>query len=158
MAGGSGTTVTGFPYHWQDEESQWVKIHDLIVEQQDPSKQPGNIIGIGEQFNYKLHLKFTPLLGRLDEGTEIKMGIWAMDISTGTVNSAYGFGINDHAFDLREVKAGVDDDENKVWDHTDSMFNFTANAPGGIYVLNCCVVVPATGISVFTYGPLLMVF
>ncbi|MGH7449858.1 MAG: hypothetical protein ACRENG_00780 [bacterium] len=151
----SGTTPSGFPTHWQEQSGQFVKITDLAIEQQT-SAAPGFIVKKGENFNYRLNLEFSELLGQLGGGGEkIKIGIFAHDISTGNVATQYSFNFKD--FDLKEVKAS-DSDTQKTFNHTDADFKFTNANTLGVFLLTIAVIVPATGISTFSTGPLLLVF
>lgn len=151
----SGATLSGFPTHWQDQAGQFLKIEDFLIEQQQ-SAAPGFIVKKGETFNYKLRLEFSELLGQINGGgAAIKIGIFAHDISTGSVATTYGFNFQD--YDLKEKNAS-DSNVLKVFDRTYANFEYPNATTLGVFLLTVAVIVPDTGISAFSTGPLLMVF
>jgi hypothetical protein len=156
---GVGTTPNGWTSHWQDQTGQFCQIKELGIEQQS-SAAPGWIIKVGENFNYKLELDFSTLLGQLGGGgVSIQIGIYATDMSTGNVIPGYSVGVPILLdSNLQEVKT-VDTDTYKRYDHTDPGFEITAvSGNTGIFQVSACVVVPSTGISTFLHGPWMMIF
>jgi hypothetical protein len=50
---------------------------------------PGFIVKVGEEFDYLLKVQFTPIMGAIGGGAGIRIGIYAMDLSQGSVQPAY---------------------------------------------------------------------
>ena len=148
----SGLTNSGFTNHWQEESGEYLKIQDFRIDQLPAAGvAPGYIVKVGEKFYYDLLLEYTSILGAIGGGVDILINFSAFDLATGTVQAAYSKQMLN-----RDLSAGINP-TSKRWNHTDADFSFTANVPG-LYQLTTTVVVPTTGISSFTTGPLLMIF
>ena len=149
----TGDTISGFPMHWQEDSGEWIKIKEFKIKQ-PVSEFPGFIVKLGEEFWYNLQLEFTAFLGAAGNGLDIKIGIYAMDLSTGSVQATYSTLPNVLDRDLKDPRVSATE---KHWDDSDAAFKFTASVEG-TFLLTTVVTCPSTGIAAFSTGPLLQVF
>lgn len=113
---------------------------------------PGYIVKKGEKFDYLLKVNFSPIMGAIGGGASIKIGIYAMNLSKGSVEAAYTKELD------RDLKPPRDTATDKQWNRAnDTDFEFTASATGS-FLITTVVTCPDTGISSFSSGPLLQVF
>ncbi|MDZ7265384.1 MAG: hypothetical protein ONB16_12420 [candidate division KSB1 bacterium] len=147
----SGNTDSGYPVHWQEDSGEWIKIKDFQIRQL-VGTLPGYIVKKGEKFDYLLKVNFSPIMGAIGGGAGIKIGIYAMDLSKGSVQPAYTKELD------RDLKPPRDTATDKQWNRAnDPDFEFTASVTG-TFLITTVVTCPDTGISSFSTGPLLQVF